>query len=106
MVRREGESLPPAAGEPMAQVYNALQTEPIELTGKPAYLTLAQMIARQAVAAPMAVALVQGARVLNYGTLDAHANQLAQYLRSLGAHPGMPVGVCLERSIDLVVGLL
>lgn len=42
----------------------------------------------------------------SYRELDAHANRLAHYLRSLGAQPDQPVGLFMERSHDTVVGLL
>jgi len=41
-----------------------------------------------------------------YAELNQRANQLAHYLRKKGAGPNVPVGVCLERSVDLVIGLL
>jgi len=43
---------------------------------------------------------------VTYGELNCKANQLAHYLRSLGVRRDVPVGICLERSIDLVIGLL
>lgn len=43
---------------------------------------------------------------LNYGTLNERANQLAAHLQSLGVGSGTWVGVCLERSTELVVALL
>ncbi|WP_259641443.1 amino acid adenylation domain-containing protein, partial [Pseudomonas savastanoi] len=46
----------------------------------------------------------QGA--LDYATLNTQANRLAHYLRSLGVGPDVRVGVCLERSLDMLVGVL
>ncbi len=43
---------------------------------------------------------------MTYGELDARANRLAQYLQKLGVGPDMRVGLCVERSLDLIVGLL
>ncbi len=43
---------------------------------------------------------------LTYGQLNARANKLAHHLRALGIGPGQLVGICMQRSIDLVVGLL
>ncbi len=55
---------------------------------------------------PTAVAVEFGDTRLTYGELNERANQLAHYLRSLGAGPDVLVGVCLERSAELVVALL
>ncbi|MGI0483800.1 amino acid adenylation domain-containing protein [Pantanalinema rosaneae CENA516] len=43
---------------------------------------------------------------LTYGELNDRANQLAHYLRTIGVEAEVLVGICLERSLDLVVGLL
>ncbi len=43
---------------------------------------------------------------VTYAELNERANQLAHYLRKLGVGPEVPVGVCMERSVELVVGLL
>ncbi|HEY0604611.1 MAG TPA: amino acid adenylation domain-containing protein, partial [Herpetosiphonaceae bacterium] len=43
---------------------------------------------------------------LTYDVLNRRANQLAHHLRSLGAGPGVRVGLCVERSLELVIGLL
>ena len=65
-----------------------------------------QLVATQAVARPEAVALVAGDQALSYGELNRRANQLAHYLQTLGVGPNVLVGLCVERSLDMVVGLL
>jgi amino acid adenylation domain-containing protein len=55
---------------------------------------------------PDAAAVVFQSRELTYRELNRRANQLARYLRKLGVGPDVVVGVCMERSIDMVVGLL
>ena len=61
---------------------------------------------RQARATPGAVAVVFGAEQLTYRELDERANQVAHYLRAHGAGPDIPVGVCMERSLELVVAIV
>ncbi len=68
--------------------------------------TLPALFAAQAVRTPDAVAVVFENRTLSYAALDAHANRLAHRLRDLGVGPDVLVGVCAERSLELVVGLL
>ena len=53
-----------------------------------------------------ATAVVFEDEQLTYRDLNQRANQLAHYLQSLGVKPDMLVGICLERSLELVVGLL
>lgn len=55
---------------------------------------------------PNAVAIVFEKERLTYRHLNERANQLAHYLREAGVHPEVPVGVCLERSLEMVVGIL
>ena len=55
---------------------------------------------------PQAVALVFEDRLLTYRELNARANQLAHHLLALGIRSHDRVGICAERSLDLVVGLL
>ena len=54
---------------------------------------------------PDAVALVCGDQQRSYDQLNRAANQLARHLRKLGAEPEVLVGICLERSIDLLTGV-
>ncbi|MEA2694977.1 MAG: hypothetical protein QOJ16_4364, partial [Acidobacteriota bacterium] len=55
---------------------------------------------------PDTVAVVCEGEALTYGELAARAGLLARHLQRLGVRPEVTVGVCLERSLDLVVGLL
>ncbi len=55
---------------------------------------------------PNAAALEFEGERLTYRQLDGRANQLARYLRRFGVGPGVLVGLCLDRSIEMVVGLL
>lgn len=65
-----------------------------------------QLVANQAAATPGAIALVANGHAITYRELNRQANQLAHYLQSLGVGPNVLVGVCLERSLDMVVALL
>ena len=55
---------------------------------------------------PEAVAVVFGDERLSYGELEARANRLARHLRRRGVSTGDRVGLCVERSLELVVGVL
>jgi amino acid adenylation domain-containing protein len=55
---------------------------------------------------PNAVAVKFKNQQLTYFELNARANQLARYLQSLGVKPEVLVGICVERSLEMVVGLL
>src|SRR3984893_10494210 len=65
-----------------------------------------QLVAMQATATPDAIGLVMGTQLLRYKELNRRANQLAHYLQALGVGPNVLVGLCVERSLDMVVGLL
>ena len=68
--------------------------------------TLPELFAVQAAQNPDAVAVVFEDESLTYAQLDARANQLAHHLRSLGVGPEVVVGLCVERSLEMMVGLL
>jgi amino acid adenylation domain-containing protein len=65
-----------------------------------------QLFEAQADRTSEAIALTFEDKEISYGELNKRANQLAHYLIELGVGPGTLVGVCLERSLDLIVGLL
>jgi surfactin family lipopeptide synthetase C len=65
-----------------------------------------ELFEAQAARTPEAVALVFDDRRLTYRELNDRANQLAHHLRRLGVGPEVPVGICDERSIDMVVAVL
>ncbi|MEU3859275.1 amino acid adenylation domain-containing protein [Streptomyces sp. NPDC028722] len=67
---------------------------------------LIDLFEEQARRRPDAVAVVCGERSLSYRELDSRANRLAHLLAGSGARPGVFVGVCLPRSLDLPVALL
>ncbi|NES64619.1 MAG: amino acid adenylation domain-containing protein [Okeania sp. SIO2D1] len=52
------------------------------------------------------IAVVFGNEQITYRDLNAKANQLAYYLQSLGVAPEVIVGICIERSVEMLVGLL
>ncbi|BBD63728.1 amino acid adenylation [Nostoc commune NIES-4072] len=65
-----------------------------------------QLFEEQVERTPDAVALVFDSQQLTYRQLNERANQLANYLRTLGVKPEVLVGICVERSLEMVVGLL
>ncbi|CUS39185.1 non-ribosomal peptide synthetase [Candidatus Nitrospira nitrificans] len=65
-----------------------------------------ERIERLARKRPEATAVVYEERSLTYGELDARADRLARYLQKCGVGPDARVGLCVERSLDLIVGLL
>jgi amino acid adenylation domain-containing protein len=65
-----------------------------------------ELFEQQAKCTPDVVAVADNQRRLTYSELDRRSNQLAWYLRELGVGPEVRVGVCMDRSVDLIVALL
>ncbi|MDZ7967791.1 MAG: amino acid adenylation domain-containing protein [Nostoc sp. DedSLP03] len=65
-----------------------------------------QLFEEQVERTPDAVAVVFENQQLTYHQLNCRANQLAHYLCSLGVKPDVLVGICVERSLEMVIGLL
>ncbi|GBD54546.1 non-ribosomal peptide synthetase [Microcystis aeruginosa NIES-298] len=72
----------------------------------PEYKCIHQLFEEQVKRTPDAVAVVCSQQQLTYNELNCRANQLAHYLQKLGVKPEELVGICLERSLDMIVGLL
>ncbi|HYG62699.1 MAG TPA: amino acid adenylation domain-containing protein, partial [Thermoanaerobaculia bacterium] len=67
---------------------------------------LHELIESQVERSPDAVALSCGGEELSYAELERRSNLLAHRLRELGAGPEVPVAMCVERSLAMLVGLL
>jgi amino acid adenylation domain-containing protein len=89
----ETEQLPPDAWNATGQEY-------------PRGACVPRLVALQAAATPEVVAIATGEQVLSYRELNRRANQLAHYLQAFGVGANVLVGLCVERSVDMVVGML
>ena len=65
-----------------------------------------QLIEEQSLRSPEAVAVACEGQTLTYSELDRRANQLARYLIKLGVKPGALIGISVDRSLEMMVGLL
>ncbi|ASC71044.1 peptide synthetase [Halomicronema hongdechloris C2206] len=72
----------------------------------PRDLCIHQLFEAQVERTPDAVAVVFEQQQLTYRELNQRANQLAHYLQQLGVKPEGLVGICVERSVEMVIGLL
>ncbi|WP_009631336.1 non-ribosomal peptide synthetase [Synechocystis sp. PCC 7509] len=73
---------------------------------KYSFQCLHQLIEHQVEKTPNAIALVFNNQKLTYQQLNSRANQLAHYLQKLGVKPEIQVGICVERSLEMIVGIL
>jgi amino acid adenylation domain-containing protein len=80
--------------------WNETQTE------YPKDVPLASLIEDQVERSPQSIAVISGDQQFTFNELNQRANQLAYHLRSHGAGPDHLIGVCLDRTFDLVVTLL
>ncbi|PHM76096.1 Amino acid adenylation [Xenorhabdus cabanillasii JM26] len=92
--------LPLAEQQQLLVDFNATQTD------FPQDALLHQLFEAQAVRQPNATAVVFEDQILSYGELNRRANRLAHHLIALGVRPDDRVAICVERSPDMVVGLL
>jgi amino acid adenylation domain-containing protein len=75
-------------------------------TDYPRVTCIHQLIEEQAAQNPTAIAVHLGDQQLSYGELDGRANRLAHHLCAQGVAPGDLVGICLERSLEIIVALV
>ncbi|MBD2208300.1 non-ribosomal peptide synthetase [Nostoc linckia FACHB-104] len=75
-------------------------------TNYPKQACIHQLFEAQVEKTPDAVALIFNEQQITYKDLNGRANQLAKYLQILGVGAEVLVGICVERSIEMVVGLL
>ena len=75
-------------------------------TDDPQDQCLHQLVTRQAEATPEKIAVSFEAQTLTYQELHQRSNQLAHYLQKRGVKPDDLVGICVERSLEMLVGLL
>ena len=72
----------------------------------PSDKTVHELFAEQVEKTPKAVAVEYEGRQLTYGELNRQANRLAHYLQILGVKPEARVAICVERGLEMIVGLL
>lgn len=75
-------------------------------TEYPRNKTVHSLFEEQAARTPAALAVCYGSESLSYERLNERSNQLAHFLRGAGVGPDVPVGVLMERSIDMIVAWL
>jgi amino acid adenylation domain-containing protein/thioester reductase-like protein len=101
----------PDAGMEQFQLLNEQQQQLLDVwnaTSKPFPHTacIHELFQQQANQTPNALAITFEDRTLTYAELDQRANQLAQYLQKSGVGPEVFVGICAERSIEMVIAVL
>jgi len=75
-------------------------------TAYPSEACIHELFEQQALSMPDRVAVVFEAEQLSYRELNERANRLAHYFRKKGAGPDQLIGICIDRSIEMIVGLL
>ncbi len=76
------------------------------LTEYPRESCFHELFEAQAARTPAAIAVVCEGQQISYGELNERANQLAHHLRSLGVGPDVLVALCMERSLEVIVGIV
>lgn len=100
--RRVGQLSMLSEGERQQLLFDWNQTSRSQRSGK----CLHEIFSEQAKRTPEATAVVFEDEQLSFAELDARGTQLAQYLERLGVGPEVLVAICVERSLEMVVGML
>ncbi len=100
--RRVGQLSMLSEGERQQLLFDWNQTSGSQRSGK----CLHEIFSEQAKRTPEATAVVFEDEQLSFAELDARGTQLAQYLEKLGVGPEVLVAICVERSLEMVVGML
>jgi len=95
-----------AAVEPPASFISTLKRWNNTQTEYPEHVCIHQLFEAQVELSPDATAVVFNGKQLTYQQLNQQANQLAHYLQTLGVKPETLIGIYVERSLEMVVGLL
>ncbi|MCE0464986.1 AMP-binding protein, partial [Pseudomonas uvaldensis] len=97
---REIAIVPAVEREQLLETFNATEAE------YPQEQTIHGLFEEQVRRTPDAVAVRHGRQRLNYRELNGLANRLAHYLQKQGVQPDSRVAICVERGLDMIVGLL
>src|SRR6185436_8585984 len=94
--------LPLLTGEERAQLvqWNGVRLE------YPRERCLSELFDAQVERSPEAVAVVHEGQQLTYRELNRQANKLGHYLRRMGIGPDVLAGICVDRNVEMIVGLL
>jgi amino acid adenylation domain-containing protein len=99
-MNKSGGMLSDAERQQIVYEWNRTQTE------YPKDMCIHELFEAQVARTPEAVAVVFGDERVSYDKLNRWANRLAHYLRKKGIEPETRVGICMERSVEMVVGVL
>ncbi|WHS62771.1 non-ribosomal peptide synthetase [Pseudomonas sp. G2-4] len=92
--------LPATESDQLLVTFNATEAD------YPQQQTIHGLFEEQVQRTPAAIAVIRGGQRLSYHELNERANRLAHYLRKQGVQPDSRVAICVERGLDMVVGLL
>ncbi|NEO30632.1 MAG: amino acid adenylation domain-containing protein [Symploca sp. SIO3C6] len=89
-----------------AKTFQEMAVEALQTTSLQPNQCIHHLFEERVKQTPDAVAVIFEKQQLTYRELNCRANQLAHYLRSLGVAPDTLVGLCVERSLEMIVGIL